>query len=262
MYHEHRRRRASDHVHPSGKHRPILTQDTSVLVTSGTLISASGTVRPAERRSVAIRRPGWTAGRISLTCEPSSAPSGRDPPRAPPGPRNVPDGPGRPHAGSSRQAPGSARGSRRRGERTPDVAHPREWADRESGAGPDPRAEAHGRCDPGTVRPRRRGRSRQHRSGGRARDRVSGCSDTVVGSPSSSVAARSRSVQPRMPRPIGIAAQKPQSHTADLTAALVRDREAELRPAGGVIAHQQFIDRRRGHDEKVVVSRAASEQPI
>jgi EmrB/QacA subfamily drug resistance transporter len=32
------------------------------------LISASGTVRPAERRTVAIRRPGWTAARGSPTC--------------------------------------------------------------------------------------------------------------------------------------------------------------------------------------------------
>jgi hypothetical protein len=57
--------------------------------------------------------------------------------------------------------------------------------------------------------------------------------------------------------PTGITSQKPQSHPADLTAALVRDREAELRPAGGIVAHQQLIDRRCRHDEKVVVSRAA-----
>ena len=39
----------------------------------GGVISATGTVRPAERRRVAMRRPGWTAGRISLTRSPSPA---------------------------------------------------------------------------------------------------------------------------------------------------------------------------------------------
>src|SRR5207253_1644116 len=37
------------------------------------LISASGTLRPAERRTVAIRLPGWTASRAALTCGSSAS---------------------------------------------------------------------------------------------------------------------------------------------------------------------------------------------
>jgi hypothetical protein len=37
------------------------------------LISATGTASPAERRSVAIRRPACTAGRTALACSPIAA---------------------------------------------------------------------------------------------------------------------------------------------------------------------------------------------
>ena len=58
---------------PGGKRRSAHQRQGHRESRVGQLISATGTARPAERRSVAIRRPGCTAGRTEPAISPSPA---------------------------------------------------------------------------------------------------------------------------------------------------------------------------------------------